>query len=163
MFSIWGGRGKGFGMNEVALAALLCSFLSGGTAEQPHGFDNLGGVRRVRVDCETADLVMEVGLDRRASARDSVHQAVFAAALTGKRPIVVLIDTDGVEGRYEQETRVVTGRLGIAYATCTEDFIVAWAATAGLRRSTAGDDLPDDRTARACGLGRILGAGQPGS
>lgn len=150
-------------MNEVALAALLCGFLNGGAAELPHVFDNLGAPRRVRVDCETADLVIEVGLDRRASARDSVHQAVFAAALTGKAPVVVLIDTDGVEGRYEQETRIVTGRLGVAYANCSEDFILAWAATAGLRGGAAGHDLPDDRVARGCSLGRIVGPGAPGS
>ena len=150
-------------MNEVALAALLCGFLRGGAAELPHAFDNLGGLRRVRVDCETADLVIEVGLDGRSSARDSVHQAVFAAHLTGKTPVVVLVDTDGVEGRYEQETRIVADRLGVAYANCSADFIVAWAATSGLRGPVPGDDLPAATTARACALGKVTGQSRPGS
>lgn len=150
-------------MNELGLAALLCGFLSGGAVETPHGFENVGATRRVRVDCETADLVIEVGLDRRSSARDSLHQAVFAAELTGKRPLVVLVDTDGVEGRYEQEMRIVAERLGIGYANCSEDFIVAWAATSGLRAPRVGDDLPVPQTARACGLPKVIGASMPGS
>lgn len=150
-------------MSEVALAALLCGFLSGGATEVSQVFDNLGGPRRVRVDCETASHVMEVGLDGRSSARDSIHQAVFAAELTGKTPIVLLIDTDGVEGRYEQETRIVAARLGIAYANCTEDFIVAWAATSPGRGPQAEDDLPADHAARACNLGSVLRGAAAGS
>ena len=150
-------------MNEVALAALLCGFLKGGAAELPHVFDNLGRDRRVRVDCETAELVIEVGLDGRSSARDSVHQAVFAAELTGKIPLVVLIDTDGSEGRYEQETRIVTDRLGVAYANCSEDFIVAWAASSGLRGPVPRDDLPATTSARACALGAVMAEIRPGS
>ena len=150
-------------MGEVTLAALLCGFLQGGVAEAPRAFDNLGDARRVRVDCETADHVIEIGLDGRASARDSLHQAVFAAELTGKTPVVLLIDTDGVEGRYEQETRIVARRLGIAYANCSADFIRAWAASAPLRRASGPHDLPAPATARACDLGRVLAGGAPGS
>jgi hypothetical protein len=150
-------------MGEVILAAMLCGFLNGAAAEAPQAFDNLGAARRVRVDCETPTHVIEMGLDGRASARDSVHQAVFAAELTGKTPVVLMIDTDGVEGRYEQEIRIVARRLGIGYANCTADFIRAWAATSPMRRGGAADDLPALQSARACDLGRVLAASVPGS
>ena len=144
-------------MGELAITALLCGLLSGGETEIRHDFNNNGRPRIVRIDCETPSHVIEVGLDERASARDSVHQAVFAAELTGKTPLVILIDTDGVEGRYEQEMRVVTRRLGIAYATCRRAFVERWAATTpfrnvGLDKSL--DDLPRDAAARRhCDLG----------
>ena len=51
------------------------------------------------VDCETADVVYEGGLDRRSSL-DSVQQALFAAAFTGKEPAVVIL-------RYRRTNRPV--------------------------------------------------------
>ena len=138
-------------MNELAITALLCGPLGGGVTEQKQYFPSLGETRHIRTDCETATHVIEVGLDGTSSARDSVHQAVFASVLTDKRPMVVLIDTDGVEGRYEQEMRLVTRRLGIAYGTCRKDFVLRWAATSafrdvGLDKSL--DDLPQSATAQ---------------
>lgn len=144
-------------MGEVALAALLCGFLSGGEVEARVGFLNVGQHRHVRVDCETSTHVIEMGLDGKASSRDSVHQAVFAAQISGKAPAVIVIDTDGTEDRYEQEIRVVAEALGIAYATCHADFIVAWAASSGLRPPTLVNDLPPPgATARACDLSDIF-------
>lgn len=129
-------------MGEVQLAALLCSFLGGGTTEVRHEFENLAEPRSIRVDCETADFAIEIGLDKR-SARDSLHQALFAAALTGKRAYVLLIDTDGVEGRYEQEARIVAESVGVAYGRCAGSFIQRWAATAAFRPLGLDKDLDD--------------------
>ena len=94
-------------MGEVELAALLCAFLGGSEAETRHHFDVDDRDRHVRVDCETAGHVVEIGLDGTASARDSLHQALFSAHLTGKSPAIILIDSDGRVGRYEHEMRHV--------------------------------------------------------
>ena len=99
-------------MGEVELAALLCAFLAGSETETRHYFDDYDQKRYVRIDCETDTHVIEVGLDQKASSRDSVHQALFAAFLTGKKPMVVLIDRDGFEGRFEYEMRQVTRAAG---------------------------------------------------
>ncbi|MFN3209092.1 MAG: hypothetical protein ACE369_08840 [Roseovarius sp.] len=114
-------------MGEVELAGLLCAFLSGSAAEQRHYFDVAGMKRYVRVDCETKGHVIELGLDGSASGRDSVHQALFAQHLTGKAPVVILIDRDGHEGRFEFEMRHVTQAAGVLYLRCSEDAIHRWA------------------------------------
>ena len=148
-------------MIETAVAMLLCNLLNGGETEVRHKFDNLGGTRAVRVDCETPTHVIEIGLDGKASARDSIHQAVFAQQLTGKRPMVILIDRDGVEDRYEQELRIVTSALNIPFGVCKERFIQAWAASAGLRNAAAHKmvhDLPPlDVARRHCDLSHEFG------
>ena len=136
----------GVDMGEVQIAALLCSLLGGAETEERHGFSNLDRTRAVRVDCETPSHVIEIGLDQKSSSRDSVHQAVFAAGLAGKTPMVVLIDRDGVEGRYEQEMRAVTETLKIEYAVCRQAFIVRWVNTAAWR-NMRGNDLPRNRVA----------------
>lgn len=138
-------------MVETALTLLLCGLLNGAEAETVHAFPNLGGERRVRVDCETETHVIELGLDTKRSSRDSIHQAMFAAILTGKTPMVLLIDTDGQEGRYEYEMRMVSQALGITYGTCQEAFLQRWAATAPFRRAErmpALGDLPSDVIAK---------------
>lgn len=127
-------------MNEVAITALLCNLLAGGETELRHGFGSLGGERIVRIDCETPSHVIEVALDGTRSARDSVHQAVFASVLTGKRPMVIVIDSDGYEDRYQQELRIVSEALNIAYGVCQADFIQRWAAAALYRA------LPNDKS-----------------
>jgi hypothetical protein len=143
-------------MGELAIAAVLCAFLDGSVTEEKQYFDVNGMSRHVRVDCETATHVIEVGLDGTDSARDSLHQALFFAHLTGKIPVVVMIDRDGFEGRFEYEMRHTTAMAGVAYARCTEDFILRWGATAGLRPSV-GDDLPKLKAAEAkCNLGAVL-------
>ncbi len=132
-------------MREVELAALLCAFLGGSETETRHYFDTYEMKRHVRVDCETDRHVIEIALDGKASARDSVHQALFAAFLTGKDPAVVMIDRDGYIGRFEYEMRHVTAAAGVVYARCSQDAILRWAATAALRGTRQGpgdDDLP---------------------
>lgn len=130
-------------MGEVSLAALLCGLLNGGETEQRHYFEPLGESRHVRIDCETPTHVIEVGLDNTDSNRDSLHQALFAAELTGKTPVIILIDTDGREGRYEYEMRHVAGRAGVAYRTCRQGFVERWAATSYWRNVGLDKDLDD--------------------
>jgi len=120
-------------LGEVELAAMLCAFLAGSNVETRQYFDANDLSRYVRVDCETPTHVIEIGLDGSSSARDSVHQAVFYGLLTGKTPMVILIDQDGYEGRYEYEIRRVATHLGIEYGVCDRDFIVRWASTAPFR------------------------------
>lgn len=132
-------------MGEVELAALLCAFLGGSEAETRHHFDVDDRDRHVRVDCETAGHVVEIGLDGTASARDSLHQALFSAHLTGKSPAIILIDSDGRVGRYEHEMRHVAQAAGVFYARCAKAAILRWSATAALRPGYTDprrDDLP---------------------
>jgi hypothetical protein len=147
-------------MNELATTALLCILLSGGETEMRHYFPNAGETRHVRVDCETPTHVIEVALDNTASARDSLHQALFAEHLTGKTPMVLVIDTDGVEDRYQYEARIVAERAGVAYGTCSRDFIRRWMATAPFRSAGLDknlNDLPQSAAAaRQCDLGGVF-------
>ena len=86
--------------------------------------DRVGGIEEVRkyyrkknyvkVDCETDEEVIEAGLDKRSSL-DSVQQAVFFSILTGKKPVVVIYDTDGKEGRFEYRIRKVCEELDVEY------------------------------------------------
>lgn len=123
-------------MNEAEAILILCAML-GGTPEMRHGYAIDAGDFAVRVDCETADEVIEVGLDGTRTSIDSVHQAVFAAHLTGKRPRVILIDRDGAEDRAQHQVRVVAARLGVGFGTVTKDGLIRWQMTSYLR------SLPD--------------------
>ncbi|MFC3615214.1 hypothetical protein ACFORG_15735 [Lutimaribacter marinistellae] len=142
-------------MGEVELAALLCAFLAGSDAETRQYFDVNGISRYVRVDCETESHVIEIGLDGKSSSRDSVHQALFAASLTGKSPAVILIDRDGHEGRFEYEMRKVAPAAGVIYVTCSQAAIERWSATAP-SRGRSGNDLPRGQAGLACDLRALL-------
>lgn len=87
-------------MNEAFFISVLCGALFGGSAETVHEFSYPGGAASIRTDCENSRRVVEFGLDRRSSL-DSIQQALFAAEITGKEAVAVLIDTDGRFGRYE--------------------------------------------------------------
>lgn len=152
-------------MGEVALAALLCGYLAGSATEERHYFDVYGFKRYVRVDCETDTHVIEIGLDGTDSARDSIHQALFAAKLSkGKIPAVVLIDQydeddERYEGRFEYEMRQVTGMLGMAYVRCSETWIENWRYRRGMRVVPQDEnDLPSAGwTSSMCDLSPIVG------
>ena len=149
---------------EAFYIALVCGLLGGAEPETPHFFDVYGfeRPRYIRVDCETPTHVIEIALDERVSARDSVHQAALAASFTGKAPWVIMIDTDGGEGRYELEMRHVTRHLGVAYTACSAGFLESWSATAGLRQRPGPglSDLPVNPTAASrCPVARVLNAG----
>ena len=87
---------------------------STGTTETRHGYSSAGGRRYVEVDCETGTMVYEGGLDKRSSL-DSVQQALFFSHVTGKRPAVVIYDTDGREGRFEYRIRIACRKAGVRY------------------------------------------------
>ena len=91
----------------------FCALVNGETATR-HGYTSAGGRGYVEVDCETGTMVYEGGLDKRSSL-DSVQQALFFSHVTGKRPAVVMYDTDGREGRFEYRIRVACRKAGVRY------------------------------------------------
>ena len=99
--------------NEDAHNARFCAAV-GGQTEARHEYTYPGGQSYVLVDCETTDTVYEGGLDKRSSL-DSVQQALFFSALTGKDPVVVIYDTDGVFGRFEYRIQVACERAGVEF------------------------------------------------
>jgi len=133
-------------MNEIQITALICSLLGGGDAETRQKLaPELDGAY-IKIDCETPTHVIEVAKDNTNRARDSVQQAVFASVLTGKVPMVIVIDTDGKSDRYQYELQVVTKALGIEFGVCRESFIVRWMA-AWPFRAIKYNDLPDKKIA----------------
>ena len=98
---------------EDSYNGTFCSSM-GGEREVRHDYTYPSGTSYIRVDCETADTVYEGGLDKRSSL-DSVQQALFAASLTGKKPAVVIYNTDGKIGRYEHRIKVACERAGVAF------------------------------------------------
>lgn len=86
----------------------------GGQVETRHFYTYAGGRSYISVDCETSNMVFEGGLDKRSSL-DSVQQALFAGYVTGKRPAVVIYDTDGMEGRFEYRIKTACQQIGIRY------------------------------------------------
>ena len=61
----------------------------------------------------------EGGLDTRRSL-DSIQQALFAASLTGKKPAVVIYDTDEKMGRFEHRIRVACESAGVRFLRMSE-------------------------------------------
>ncbi|CAN0586456.1 unnamed protein product [Ectocarpus sp. 12 AP-2014] len=104
----------------------------GGKTEQSHAYSVCYDLHRIRVDCETDNAVIEVGLDKRSSL-DSVQQALFAAHLTGKRPEILIIDTDGRVGPYETRIRAAAKMAGVGYDTIEKDRLIVWQMTSWLR------------------------------
>ena len=115
-------------MSELHLAGVLCSLLLGGEVEVNHPYSVGYDLHRIRVDCETDTHVIEVGLDKR-SALDSVQQALFAANLTGKRPMVIMVDRDGREDQYELRVRTVAEMTGVEYRVYDRDYLIRWQMT----------------------------------
>ena len=70
---------------EAELNRQFCQAVNGQT-ETRHYYTCTGGCSHIRVDCETATMVYEGGLDKRSSL-DSIQQALFASYITGKRPV----------------------------------------------------------------------------
>ena len=99
--------------SESELNRQFCTGV-GGQVETRHFYTHAGGHSHVRVDCETHNMVYETGLDKRSSL-DSLQQAIFFGVLTGKRPAVVLFNTDGFEGTYEYQIRTACQQVGVRY------------------------------------------------
>ena len=101
---------------EADFNALFCAE-AGGEQETRHNYtygDDREGY--VLVDCETDTTVWEGGLDKRSSL-DSLQQALFAGLLTGKRPGIVIYDTDGMEGQYEFRIRMAAELARVEYVS----------------------------------------------
>lgn len=119
-------------MFESHFTAILCSLLLSGETEVMHAYNVGYDLHYIRVDCENSKYVLEVGLDKRSSL-DSVQQALFAAHVTGKAPMVVMIDTDGREGRFEFRIRTAAKIAGIEYRVYSKNFLIRWQMTEYLR------------------------------
>ena len=98
---------------EAELNIAFCNRV-GGETETRHYYTYAGGRSFIQVDCETATHVYEGGLDKRSSL-DSVQQALFAGYITGKRPGVVIYDTDGQEGQFEYMIKTACQKTGVRY------------------------------------------------
>lgn len=90
--------------------------------ETSHSYFWQAGSSSIRVDIETDDFVIEGGLDKRSSL-DSLQQALFASKLTGKKPAVVIYDTDGVEGRFEFRIKEAAKKAGVVFKRLNESEI----------------------------------------
>ena len=88
----------------------------GGQTEIRHYYTWSGGRSHIMADCETPTHVYEGGMDKRSSL-DSLQQALFAAHLTGKRPAVVIYDTDRQEGRFEYRIKTACHQAGVRYTS----------------------------------------------
>ncbi len=91
-------------LREAEYNKIYCARL-GGKTEVKHSYITAAGESGyVIIDCETKSEVIEGGLDKRTSL-DSLQQALFFHYLTGKKPIIVIYDTDGCEGKIEYRIR----------------------------------------------------------
>jgi len=111
------------GMKEALAIQLLCA-LFGGEPEKRHNYETELGQQFIRVDCESEEYVMEFGLDKRSSF-DSIHQAIFASIITGKKPKIIIIDTDLQESKEEFQIRIGAGILKIDYMSVYLNEIVS--------------------------------------
>mgnify|MGYP001545964198 FL=1 len=99
-------------MGEVFYSVALCVAMFGGAPEVSSRIDLTEDSARVRADCVTDTHYIEIGFDNTASARDSVHQALFGADLRGLRPMVVILDRDGIEDTHQYEVERVAHLTG---------------------------------------------------
>ena len=121
---------------ELDLTAILCSLILGGEMEARHDFTVLDRAHHIRIDCETPSHVVEVGLDGRRSTMDSLHQAIFAAHQTGKLPMIVVIDTNGIEENVQYQVKTAARGTDVAYLSVTKDFLIRWQMTRYLRNGS---------------------------
>lgn len=122
----------GIYMTEAEAILIICAMLSG-EPEVRHDYSIDEGDHYIRVDCETDTHVIEVGLDKRSSL-DSVHQSEFAGWLSDKEPMAIIVDRDGAEGAIEFRIKSAARRLGVEYATYSDDYLLRWQMTAYFRQ-----------------------------
>lgn len=119
-------------MTEADAILILCALLGGDPEYRvPYQLDAVAS--HVRVDCITETHAIEVGLDHTRGAYDSLHQATFNALEAGLEPMVILIDTDGIESQYEYQIETVSRHHGVAYEVFDEDYLIRWQMTAPFR------------------------------
>lgn len=119
-------------MREVDLIPIICTLFFGGEVEPRIPVTIHAARSYVVPDCVTASHVIEVGLDRRSSL-DSLQQAMFAAEMTGKAPMIVLVDSDGTEDIYEFRIKTAARRAGVAYVVLDLALLRRWQMTAPFR------------------------------
>ena len=66
-------------------------------------------------DIVTDTQIIEAGIDNKRGSLDSVQQVLFFSSLTGKKPVVVIYDTDGVKGPYEFRIEQACEEAGVEY------------------------------------------------
>lgn len=106
--------------SEPFYAAAICAALFGGEAEVRTTISLNDDRGHIVADCVTDTHYIEVGFDNARTARDSIVQAVSGAALRDLRPMIVVIDRDGVEDTHQWELEVTAARSDV-------DFVVVHA------------------------------------
>ncbi len=119
-------------MSEALVAPIICGLLLGGQSEVPHAYQVGYDLHRVSIDCQTETHVIEIGLDKRSSM-DSVHQALFASYITGLKPGVVIVDTDGREDQFEFQIKSAARAAGVEYRVYSKNYLIRWQMTQYLR------------------------------
>ena len=99
---------------EADYNKIYCDSIGGQTEVRHDYTTDAGETSYVIVDCETDTEVIEGGLDKRSSL-DSIQQALFFAFLTGKKPVVVIYDTDGIEGKIEYRIKIGAAHAGVGF------------------------------------------------
>lgn len=69
----------------------------------------------VIVDIETKSEVIEGGKDSSRCSLDSLQQALFFSHLTGKKPVVVIYDTDDTISPIEYQIQKMCEKVGVEY------------------------------------------------
>ena len=82
----------------------------------------------LRFDYETGADVIDLSLGKCFSL-DSVQQARFFAWLSDKDPMVVIVNTDEVEGTTEFQIRRTAERLGMTYRSISANYLRRWQMT----------------------------------
>ena len=105
-------------LTEADYNQLYCDKIGGKTQVKHDYISDEGEVGYIYVDCETENEVIEGGLDRLTSL-DSIQQALFAAHLTNKTPVVVIYDSDGIEGKIQYRIRMGAMHAGVEFKHIT--------------------------------------------
>jgi hypothetical protein len=100
-------------MGELFYSAVLCAAMFGGVAEVRTDVELSEDASHIFADCMTDTHYIEVGLDNSPSSRDSVTQAASGAYLNGLKPMVVIIDRDGVEDTHQWEVELTATRADV--------------------------------------------------
>lgn len=122
---------------EADLAAIICALHFGGETEVRHPYVAQNTQHYIRVDCETDTHVIEIGLDGSRGSMDSLHQALFAASLTGKEPMIVIIDRNAEAEAVEWQVRETARAAGVAFLSIDRDRLIRWQMTEPFRQRAA--------------------------
>ena len=110
MLPVLAGKSK---LNEDACNSAFCAGV-GDRTEVRHTCQDPSGSRYVKVDCEMDDTVYEGGMDK-CSSLDSVQKALFFAHLTGRKPVVIIDDTDERVGWFEHRIKSACEAVGVEF------------------------------------------------